>query len=218
MFIFQRRTKYATTKPAYGAIFEDYLIGVDFWGHCDLDIVFGDIRSFITDEMLEEYDVITAKKEFLAGHFTLYNNRTTCRMYEHSKDYRRVFQRQELFSFDECNFLWWYLLNGHDILDISSPIESMSHVVRRLNERGTIKAYFDTLMIEQDLIDTYGGIRPFRRKIVWSKGQLTQAVSNTSFLYFHFHFLKKRDDFHVPCWRKGSKEFTISSEGFTLSR
>lgn len=39
-------------KPAYGEIFADYLKGYDFWGWCDLDIVWGKIRRFITDDIL----------------------------------------------------------------------------------------------------------------------------------------------------------------------
>src|ERR1700755_1065070 len=39
-------------KPAYGIIFSDLLKGYDFWGHCDIDIIFGSIREFLTDELL----------------------------------------------------------------------------------------------------------------------------------------------------------------------
>ena len=30
-------------KPLYGKIFEDYLKETDFWGHCDVDLIFGNI-------------------------------------------------------------------------------------------------------------------------------------------------------------------------------
>src|SRR4051812_20515840 len=36
-------------KPAYGFIFNDLLKDYDFWGHGDIDVIFGNIRSFITD-------------------------------------------------------------------------------------------------------------------------------------------------------------------------
>src|SRR5882724_11438458 len=39
-------------KPAYGFIFSELLHGYDFWGHTDIDIIFGNIRDFITDERL----------------------------------------------------------------------------------------------------------------------------------------------------------------------
>ena len=32
-------------KPAYGEIFAQYLRNYDFWGCCDIDAIFGDIRK-----------------------------------------------------------------------------------------------------------------------------------------------------------------------------
>jgi hypothetical protein len=40
-------------KPVYGFLFPELLGPYDFWGHCDIDIIFGNIRDFITDELLE---------------------------------------------------------------------------------------------------------------------------------------------------------------------
>lgn len=56
-------------RPAYGEIFKDDIQGYDFWGHCDCDLVFGDIRKFLTDEILDRYDRILTR-----GHFCLYSN------------------------------------------------------------------------------------------------------------------------------------------------
>lgn len=61
--------KYLDFRPAFGEIFSEYLTEYDFWGFCDTDIILGDIRTFLTDEILNQYD------KFLAlGHFTLYRN------------------------------------------------------------------------------------------------------------------------------------------------
>ncbi len=35
-------------KVAYGEIFKEFLKGFDFWGYCDIDLIFGNIRKFIT--------------------------------------------------------------------------------------------------------------------------------------------------------------------------
>lgn len=34
-------------KVMYGIILEDYLKGYDYWAHCDMDLIFGDLRSFL---------------------------------------------------------------------------------------------------------------------------------------------------------------------------
>lgn len=56
-------------KPAYGDIFEDYIKEYDFWGHCDMDLIFGNLRQFFTDEVLENNEKILSH-----GHLCLYKN------------------------------------------------------------------------------------------------------------------------------------------------
>ena len=64
----QKPYKLCDFKPAYGKIFEDYLEAYDFWGHCDLDIIWGDIRKFIPEKVLEENDIILITGSlYLAG-------------------------------------------------------------------------------------------------------------------------------------------------------
>lgn len=56
-------------KAMYGVIFSDYLKGYDFWGICDMDMIFGKISDFLSNEILEKYDKI-----YQLGHLTLYRN------------------------------------------------------------------------------------------------------------------------------------------------
>lgn len=61
--------KFCDFRPAYGDIFSEYLVGYDFWGHCDIDMLWGDIRNFITEDVLEQYG-----KVYSRGHCSLYRN------------------------------------------------------------------------------------------------------------------------------------------------
>lgn len=56
-------------KPAYGMIFNDEIQGYDFWGYCDNDLIFGDIRSFLTEEILRDREKVLSR-----GHLSLYRN------------------------------------------------------------------------------------------------------------------------------------------------
>ena len=56
-------------KPMYGLIFSDYLESYDFWGMCDVDMIFGDLRKYITDDVLSKYEKI-----YQLGHLTFYRN------------------------------------------------------------------------------------------------------------------------------------------------
>lgn len=97
-------------KCAYGVIFEEYLQEYDWWGHCDLDQLFGDLNQFITRDILEEYD-----KLFSLGHLTLYrnsfdNNRVFMREMDGVSRYKEVFTIERGCAFDE-----WLPNNVNDI-------------------------------------------------------------------------------------------------------
>lgn len=56
-------------RSAYGVIYADYLQGYDFWGYGDIDLVYGRIRHFLTEDLLSQYDMFNAW-----GHLSLYRN------------------------------------------------------------------------------------------------------------------------------------------------
>lgn len=56
-------------KVAYGEIFQEELTEYDYWGYCDIDLIFGDIRGFITEDILNTYEKIGFQ-----GHSTIYLN------------------------------------------------------------------------------------------------------------------------------------------------
>jgi hypothetical protein len=56
-------------KPTYGKVFEKYLKGYDFWGHSDIDIIFGDIDKYLMKINYQNFDRV-----FSYGHFSIYKN------------------------------------------------------------------------------------------------------------------------------------------------
>lgn len=106
-------------KCAYGYILEDYLKQFDFWGHCDLDQIFGDLSSFITDDILDRYDKI-----FSLGHLTLYrntpdNNRVFMQRLQGEERYKEVFSTPYGCAFDEWlpkNINEIYLASGRPVI------------------------------------------------------------------------------------------------------
>lgn len=87
-------------RPAYGKIFEEYLVKYRFWGHCDIDQIFGKINSFITDEILNKYERINHN-----GHLSLYKNcKKMNNLYMQNGSpfsYREVFSSDFNYAFDE---------------------------------------------------------------------------------------------------------------------
>src|ERR1700749_1342716 len=88
-----RPHKLCDFRPAYGIIFDYLLHGYDFWAHCDIDVIFGNIRKFITEQILENYDIISVRSEFITGPFALYRNSHDINtLFKKSKSHQVVFQ------------------------------------------------------------------------------------------------------------------------------
>lgn len=115
-------------KAALGLVFEDLLAGYAFWGHCDFDVVFGDLRRFLTEEILAGHDKILSR-----GHLTVYRNHAEVNrafMLEcpGALDYRDVFKTPGTTQFDEMrgvNLIFRYhgfrCFQGEFIVDIKAP-------------------------------------------------------------------------------------------------
>jgi len=195
--------KLCDLKPAYGAIFNHLLTDYAFWGHGDMDVIFGDIRGFITDEVLTEYEVICVREEYTTGFFTLYKNTPAINtLFELSKDYVEVFTSAGHYCFDECNFAWIPLMEGLSIFDITTPIESMTHIVKRLAANGEISAHFVFMVIEG-----------LCGELEWNNGSLYYAGKVEALLY-HLIKFKKQNDLIIPHWEEIPDVFFIERNYF----
>ncbi|SDH87116.1 MULTISPECIES: DUF6625 family protein [Winogradskyella] len=128
--------KFCDLKPAYADIFAKQVSDYDFWGFCDMDIIWGNIRKFMTQDILEQYDIISSRKEAISGHFNLFRNTPEINaLYKQLPDYKTLFEVPEFKWTDEIvlsNFIkedevfksmnlkvyWPFILcnqeNGHD--------------------------------------------------------------------------------------------------------
>ena len=90
-------------KPMYGVIFADFLEGYDFWGYGDIDLVYGDLSKFITENILRDNDVISLRKHWLSGCFALFKNISKINfLYQESPSWELVVEREACMLFDEC--------------------------------------------------------------------------------------------------------------------
>lgn len=97
--VLDRPYKLCDFRPVWPLAFRDLIEGYDFWGHCDMDMIFGDIRSFLPDEVLATHDRI-----YQFGHLCYYRNTdevTQRYRLDGGADYRTVFTSPESFAFDE---------------------------------------------------------------------------------------------------------------------
>lgn len=163
-------------KPAFGEIFEEEIAGYDFWGHCDMDMIFGDIRKFLTDEILEKYERIGRWGHSILYKNTQKNNRRYRSCVNDIKNYKEVFTSVKNFFFDEMG-----MLEIFDALGISTYCY--------LKIADLHPSYWKLEIISDDI-----GIRKENKHRVffWTQGTLLsyavkdKQIYKDEFMYVHF--------------------------------
>jgi hypothetical protein len=155
--------KICDLKPAYGEIFEEEIVKYDFWGFADLDIIWGNIESFIDDNRLNKFDILTSRKKNIAGHFTLLRNtKKINKIYRKIPDYKKIFEKENFQWFDEFYF------NNH----IKKNIKNL-------------KIYWEeNLLNVENNIDSHQEFHLDRWS--WNFGELNNNKSGKKIMYLHF--------------------------------
>ena len=199
----ERPYKCCDYKPIYGLIFSDYVSEYDYWGHCDFDLIFGDLQHFFVEHKLEKYD------RFLTlGHLSLYRNtedvnqRYMCE--GGACNYKETFSTDTICGFDELACMTAvYLKNNFPIFTkrIFVDIATVYHRYR--------------------IIDCYKlDVKPANYKaqiFYWEKGKTYRAyfdgdtLNTEEYLYIHF---QKRPNFPVTFDVANVDAFYITNTGF----
>lgn len=61
--------KFCDLRPFFGLGYHSFIKNYQWWGYCDIDMVFGNLSHFITDRMLSRYERI-----YNYGHLSLFKN------------------------------------------------------------------------------------------------------------------------------------------------
>lgn len=89
-------------RPALGEMYENVVKDFDFWGHTDLDCVYGNLWEFVSDELLAGCDIYSNDPyPNLCGPFSLYRTDTASHVFRDAEDWRDIFEDPELHAFDE---------------------------------------------------------------------------------------------------------------------
>lgn len=110
-------------KPAYAFLYPELVDGYDYWGYGDMDVIYGNLRKFLSD------DVLNADKILALGHFSLLKNETdinTAFMNKINGEpfYLKAFLSSKNFNFDE---------DFYDNININKILENNGKDVRRIN-------------------------------------------------------------------------------------
>jgi hypothetical protein len=202
--------KVCDLKVMQGRIFEPELRGYDYWACCDMDVVWGDIRRFLTPERLAAYEVITPRPGRVAGHFTCFRNRP-----EWNDLFRRIPRVAELVA-DSAKF---HRLDEDGLTHVLK--QSRQNLVarwwgRHVKGRPVPRVYWERLWApngrHQRLM-----LRNPALAMRWKKGR-TFNVHGEEMMYLHFHKIRdkmREIDFSL---RDAPGEFTVTPTGFNAVR
>lgn len=228
--------KICDLRPAFGIIFKDFTKDYEFWGSTDIDLIYGNIDYFIKPMILRSFDIISVKKEYLPGHFTLYRNTPYINnLYKKIKGHQKIFSdNNNHYAFDErsniigkrifsdnklnssfhepkiiFNNFWhkiFMILKKKSIVDITGLVLS-------LEEQTMVSVYRENLVRS----DNWYLKQNFHNwNINWKEGSIYDEENNHQLLHFHFLISKNYPDFIIETFKPG-KSFRISREGFSYS-
>lgn len=173
-------------KCAYGYIFSDYISNYDWWGHCDLDQIFGNLAHFVTEDMLNRYDKIGS-----LGHLTLYRNtpqnnivfKDTCR-------YREVFTTKSGCGFDE-----WLPGNINEIYLNNKRNVNLDNFGADVNPYKTVFeiVYFDLNSQTYVTDDVHNSIFEAREGHIYQLYNSKNGLEKREFPYVHFQKRRMKD-------------------------
>lgn len=185
-------------KPMYGIIFEEYLKTYTHWGHCDLDLVFGNLKTFINEELMEKYDKILP-----GGHLSIYKNNAKVNkryiMNYKGITYKTVLEKKAHFGFDESK--------GINKIYTDNNIDFFNKCI-----------YADINMYHWDMqVNTKANYK--NQKFIWNNGHIYQIVNkgmmtegNIVQEYAYLHMQKRKMYMEQTC--TDSSEYQIYNDGF----
>lgn len=202
--------KLCDLKIAYGRIFEQELCEYDFWGCCDMDIVWGNIRHFMVSTLLARYDIITSRPNQIAGHFCLFRNtpeitnlfRTIPNIEQH------LLANREIRRSDETGLT--------EILTKAGKCTLKAFTMRITQGKKMPRVYWEQVL-------TPNGRRQLRLledealSMHWRNGRAYDA-DGTEMMYLHFHKIRKTMNTLDFDNMENPESFVITARGFFASR
>lgn len=184
-------------RPMYGVIFKEELQEYDFWGYCDIDLIFGNINSFLKTEDFINYEAI-----FNGGHFTLIRNSNEMNeLYKKEGalfDYRTVATKEAIYAFDE-----------------TTGIQKIARV-NKINAKFGVP-YIETESKYWQLRSRMDRMNPKNQAYFWEKGHLYRNTIIENEVYYQeiaYIHLQKRKLKLLDSDVADSQAFWIMPDGF----
>ena len=209
-FCLSKPYKLCDLRPWYPIVHYEDIKDADFYGWTDLDLLFGDIRKFYTDDILSKYDVISTHATRISGHLALFRNTWKNRhMGRKIYDWKNKLKAPEYVHMDELGLTLAYTMTVFDKFNEKYHLHIDSFIGRTIKQLKCRKMYlkeqYTTPFIPVPWID---GSLNSEQPDTWfyQDGVITNnRDKNRDFIYIHFMNFKSsqwRHDGTKAPWEK----------------
>lgn len=191
-------------KPAYGYLFSDYIADYDYWGNCDVDLIYGNLSKFLPTE---SYDKISN-----LGHTTFYRNvkeinTAFMKPSQVSLTYREILSSDANFGFDEIGDYGIkniFKKHNYTVYPLEKYVADVSP-----NSSNLVLTHYD---FKKDLFyqDSSESIISFENGHIFSWTMSRGVVHKKEYAYVHFQ-KRMMGDYRT---RKNNEYFLIGPHGF----
>lgn len=210
--------KLCDLRPFFGYIHADLFSSYQFYGWTDMDLLFGDIRSFYTEDILARYDVLSTHAHRVSGHLALFRNTPKNRLIFHKVyAWQQALDKEQYVGIDEYGLTNAYTMTFIDKVNQKFGLKINNFITRAISKFKKRKMY---------LVEQY--TTPFT-PIPWTDGSINSSqpdiwyyrngeIANSRdgdrrFIYLHFMNFKSslwRHDGTKAPW-EGLKQISCAS-------
>ena len=196
--------KLCDLKPALGYIHADKLTGYDFWAFGDIDVIYGDLRSYFNEDRLSRYDLLSTHTRRVSGHFCLVKNATRMReAFMCAKGWESALSQPEHCGFDEGRFSRLFIKHKN-WPDIFRRLFDLGNSWRQRSE------FVEAFSTPHGRVPWTDGSFNFPNRWFWREGSLRNDFDGTKeFPYFHFIGWKVHE------WSKRNPARLVSEDNLT---
>jgi hypothetical protein len=169
--------KLCDLRPCLGYVHERDIADFRFFGYGDIDVIYGNISDFYTDNVLADFDVLSTHPERLSGHFAvLRNTRTIRQAFRRIPNYQALLEQPDYLGVDEAQFT--------RVFSHRNGFRRLIDNVARGRRRGLFVERYSTVLSPRGWHD---GTMNYPHRWFWQGGRLTNERDGArEFLYLHF--------------------------------
>lgn len=211
--------KICDLRPMFGIIHSEIIEKYNFFGWTDVDLLFGNIREFYTDELLASYEVFSTHSTRISGHLAIFkNNSQNRKKYLLIYDWKKAVQNPEFVGIDEHGITNAYIMTVFDKINDKFKLSINNFISRYIKKKRLKKMY----MVEQYTtpflpIKWIDGSQNSEQPSIWYyyQGEITNDRDKRNFIYIHFMNFKSsqwRHDGTKAPWEGKNNIYFVSSE------